>query len=77
MPKPFGFSRDALLERAAACDRGLKVLTSPERRAALKKLRELWVELAEESAAVVRDELTEEIWLLSRLQAEIAIAELH
>jgi hypothetical protein len=77
MPNSFGFSQDALLERAAGCDRALEIVINPEIRAALKQLREVWVELAEESPAVLREEFADEILLLSRLQAEIAAAGLQ
>ncbi len=77
MRNTFGFSQYALLERAAACDRTLEVVVNPEIRAALKQLREVWVELAEESPTVLREEFANEILLLSRLQAEIAAAGLQ
>jgi hypothetical protein len=59
MPKQFEFTRGDLLERAAACDYAVNVVGNPESCAVLKKLRELWMELAEESPAVLKtDSLT-------------------
>jgi hypothetical protein len=77
MPKQFEFTRGDLLERAAVCDRALSVVDNPEYCAVLKKLRELWMELAEESPAVLKTVFADEIFILSRLQAEIAASSIH
>ena len=72
-----GFSKGDLLEKAAACDRALRVVTNPEHREALRHLQKLWKALAEERPAVFRAQFADEILLLNKLQTEIAMAALN
>ena len=71
------FSKGDLLEKAAACDRALHVVTNTEHREALRHLQKLWKALAEERPAVLRAQFADEILLLNQLQTEIATAALH
>jgi uncharacterized protein YcbX len=74
---PIRFSKRDLLEKAAACDRALSVVTNPEHREALRNLQKLWKALAEERPAVLRAQFADEILLLNQLQTEIATTALH
>ena len=74
---PIRFSRGDLLEKAAACDRALRVVTNTEHREALRHLQKLWKALAEERPAVLRAQFADEILLLNQLQTEIATAALN
>jgi uncharacterized protein YcbX len=74
---PIRFSKGDLLEKAAACDRALSVVTNPERREALRHLQKLWKALAQERPAVLRAQFAHEILRLSQLQTEIATTALH
>jgi hypothetical protein len=71
------FSKGDLLEKAAACDRALHVVTNTEHREALRHLQKLWKALAEERPAVLRAQFADEILLLNQLQTEIATAALN
>ena len=71
------FAKGDLLEKAAACDRALSVVTNPEHREALRHLQKLWKALAEERPGVLRAQFADEILLLNQLQTEIATAALH
>jgi hypothetical protein len=71
---PTDFSRGNLLEKAAACERALDVVTNPEYRAILRHLQKLWRELAEESPAVLKIEFAGEISVLCQLQTEMCAA---
>ena len=72
-----GFSKGDLLEKAAACDRALRVVTNTEHREALRHLQKLWKALAEERPAVLRAQFADEILLLNQLQTEIATSALN
>jgi uncharacterized protein YcbX len=74
---PISLSRGDLLEKAAACDRALGVVTNPEHRVALRQLQKLWKALAEERPAVLKARFADEILLLNQLQTEISNAALH
>ena len=74
---PIRFSRGDLLEKAAACDRALRVVTNPEHREALRHLQKLWKALADVRPAVLRAQFADEVLLLNQLQTEIAMAALH
>lgn len=74
---PTGISSGDLLEKAAACDRALIVVTNPEYRVILCHLQKLWRELAKESPSVLTDHFADEISLLSQLQTEISAAAIH
>ena len=74
---PTGISGGDLLEKAAACDRALSVVTNPEYRAILRHLQKLWRELAKESPSVLKAQFADEISLLSQLQTEIYAAAIH
>jgi hypothetical protein len=74
---PISLSREDLLEKAAACDRALRVVTNPEQREALRHLQKLWKALAEERTALLRAQFADEILLLNQLQTEISNAALH
>ena len=74
---PTGISNGDLLEKAAACDRALSIVTNPEYRAILRHLQKLWRELAKESPSVLKAHFADEIFLLSQLQTEISAAAIH
>ena len=74
---PIRFSRGDLLEKAAACERALTVVTNPEHREALRHLQKLWKALAEERPAVLRVQFADEILRLHQLQTEIATTAVH
>jgi hypothetical protein len=74
---PISLSRGDLLEKAAACDRALNVVTNLEHREALRHLQKLWQALAEERPALLRAQFADEILLLNQLQTEITAAALH
>ena len=74
---PISLSRGDLLEKAAACDRALNIVTNPEHRVALRHLQKLWKALAEERPAVLKARFADEILLLNQLQTEITTAALH
>jgi hypothetical protein len=74
---PISLSRGDLLEKAAACDRALNVVTNPEHREALRRLQKLWKALAEKRSALLKARFADEILLLNQLQTEISNAALH
>jgi uncharacterized protein YcbX len=74
---PIILSRGDLLEKAAACDRALRIVTNPEHRVALRQLQKLWKALAEKTPAVLRARFADEILHLNQLQTEISMAALH
>jgi hypothetical protein len=75
--QPIGVSRRDILERAAACNRALSIVTNPEYREILRHLQKLWTELANEKPAVLKTHFADEILLLSHLQAEISARVAH
>ena len=74
---PTRFSRGDLLEKAAACERALTVVTNPECREALRHLQKLWKVLAEERPAVLKAQFGDEILRLNQLQTEIVTTAVH
>jgi hypothetical protein len=75
--RPIGISRRDIIEKAAACDRALSVVTNPEYREVLRHLQKLWTELAKERPAVLETHFADEILLLTDLQAEISAGVAH
>ena len=74
---PIRFSKGDLLEKAAACDRTLALVTNPEHREALCQLQKLWKALAKERPTVLRAQFADDILRLNELQTAISTAALH
>jgi len=74
---PIRFSKGDLLEKAAACDRALTLVSNPEHREALRQLQKLWKALAKERPTVLRAQFADDILRLNELQTAISTAALH
>jgi hypothetical protein len=62
-------SQSDLFERAAACDRLRDEETDEIRKTAFRLLRDMWIALANESAEMSREELTQEVSALAEIQS--------
>ena len=62
-------------EKAADCERAVQTAADPQQKKILKKLRYLWIALANESDCMSADEFAREIEVIGRLHVELALAE--
>ena len=58
-------------ERAADCERALRITVDPVHREALSNIREFWIALAQESRFLSDEALATQIETIGRLQARL------
>jgi hypothetical protein len=64
-------------EKAADCDRTLRLTIDPVRRELLSNIREFWISLAKERPFLTDDELAKEADAISRIHARLTATTIH
>jgi hypothetical protein len=63
-------SQSDLLDRAAECERSMQLAADPVRRHVLKRLRDMWINLANDGMAMSPERLEEETTELIKMQSD-------
>jgi hypothetical protein len=58
-------------EKAADCERALRITVDPVHRETLSNIREFWITLANESPSLSEDDLATQIETIGRLHAKL------
>jgi hypothetical protein len=67
-------SREDLLKRAAECEQLMDGKVDDLRRAAFRLLRDMWIALANESAAMAPEELAQDLAAIAQIQLGLQMA---